>query len=127
MKQYTCPVCGYGELAEPPYDYTICPSCGTEFGYTDSTRTHQELRQQWIASGRHWHSRVTPRPINWDADKQLERVLNPVVTKASNTTIRLVALTPTETKSGARTTSASAIATPIPNQYPTEVPTLVFT
>ena len=68
---YTCPVCGYAALKYPPKDYTICPSCGTEFGYTDFATTHEELRNQWIASGARWHNRRTPPPPNWDPFEQL--------------------------------------------------------
>jgi hypothetical protein len=45
-EQYSCHVCGYSMLDEPPYDkygcatYTICPCCGTEFGYDDSLTEH---------------------------------------------------------------------------------------
>jgi hypothetical protein len=80
MKTYTCPVCGYDNLEEPPFDYAICPSCGTEFGYTDAKRAHETLRQLWIANGKVWYSRVTPRPLNWDPDKQLANVWTPLST-----------------------------------------------
>lgn len=36
---YTCPICGYDKLNEPPFDqngegsFEICPSCNNEFGY----------------------------------------------------------------------------------------------
>ncbi len=49
--RYTCPVCGYACLPSPATDYTICPSCGTEFGYTDFTAGHAQLRAAWIAAG----------------------------------------------------------------------------
>lgn len=42
----------------------ICPSCGTEFGYTDATTTHQQLRARWEAGGRRWHSRVMAAPTD---------------------------------------------------------------
>jgi hypothetical protein len=51
---YLCPVCGFAELRVPPSDFSICPSCGTEFGYDDSSLTHEQLRNIWIASGAHW-------------------------------------------------------------------------
>jgi hypothetical protein len=50
---HNCPVCGYAKLAEPPYDKTgcasfeICPSCGTEFGYHDASKSHAEPRRLW--------------------------------------------------------------------------------
>jgi hypothetical protein len=74
----TCPVCGFPELSEPPYDaqgcasFEICPSCGTEFGYDDATRSHAELRAAWLAVGAPWRSQaIRPRP-EWDAEAQLE-------------------------------------------------------
>lgn len=59
---YMCPVCDYDKLTDPPTDFEICPSCGTEFGYTDHTKTHAELRAEWIKGGRKWWSRHTKQP-----------------------------------------------------------------
>jgi hypothetical protein len=73
-----CPVCGYPGLAEPPYDqhgcasFEICPSCGTEFGYDDATRTPDQLRQQWVQAGARSSSKTTPAPSGWDGAKQLQ-------------------------------------------------------
>lgn len=71
MKLYTCPVCGYDKLSEPPVNHLICPSCGTEFEYDDFMTSHEELRKEWLAKGAPWFSRVTPKPINWDGYQQL--------------------------------------------------------
>jgi uncharacterized C2H2 Zn-finger protein len=68
---YTCPVCGYARLRMPPEDFLICPSCGTEFEYTDSAMTHVALRDLWIARGAQWHSRVVARPFGWNGYLQL--------------------------------------------------------
>ena len=68
---HICPVCGYNKLEFPPKDFTICPSCGTEFGYQDAAVSHSVLRQKWIAKGMLWHSRVIARPLFWDANQQL--------------------------------------------------------
>ncbi len=68
---YVCPVCGYAKLKYPPTDYTICPCCGTEFGYKDFAMTHEELRNQWIASGAHWDSQRISPPTDWDPFEQL--------------------------------------------------------
>jgi predicted RNA-binding Zn-ribbon protein involved in translation (DUF1610 family) len=75
---YTCPVCGFPGLSEPAYDehhcasFEICPSCGTEFGYDDATRSHHDLRVAWLAVGAPWRSQaIRPRP-DWDAEKQLQ-------------------------------------------------------
>lgn len=63
---YTCPVCGYPKLSYPPEDYEICPSCGTEFEYHDARRSHEALTAIWMSAGMTWHSRVIPKPDNWD-------------------------------------------------------------
>ena len=55
---YTCPVCSYYPMADPPRDWNICPCCGTEFGNDDYDRTHAELRAAWEAKGRPWFSRA---------------------------------------------------------------------
>lgn len=70
---YICPVCGYNQLLAPPSEYTICPSCGTEFEYDDFTASHAELRQRWIAAGMPWHSRRLPPPPGWNPVSQLLR------------------------------------------------------
>ena len=68
---YTCPVCGYPELEDPPENHEICPSCGTQFGYHDFTRSHAELRARWLERGAAWHSRVDPPPPNRNPYQQL--------------------------------------------------------
>lgn len=62
---YTCPVCGYA-MPRAPDDYAICPCCFTEFGVDDLEYTHAELRERWIRGGCQWHSRVVPRPADWN-------------------------------------------------------------
>jgi hypothetical protein len=68
---YECPVCGYKALPEPPSNFSICPSCGTEFGYDDASTSHAALRRNWITHGFPWFSRSRPSPPNWNAWKQL--------------------------------------------------------
>jgi hypothetical protein len=76
-QSYACPVCGFHDLAEPPYDelgcptYAICPCCGTEFGYDDATAKHRELRARWVSNGMPWWSRHTGPPQGWDPRRQL--------------------------------------------------------
>ena len=76
----TCPVCGYGKLNEPAYDgfdcpsFDICPSCGTEFGYDDASKSHTKLRNAWIGSGMKWSSQAEKAPADWDPKKQLLNV-----------------------------------------------------
>jgi hypothetical protein len=75
--RYTCPVCGFGGLSEPPYDehgnasFDICPCCGTEYGYHDATASHDELRRLWLAAGAPWRSQAVPPPPGWDPRSQL--------------------------------------------------------
>jgi hypothetical protein len=66
-----CPVCGY-EMEEGPWNFNICPSCGTEFGLHDFNSTIRDLREGWWKNGApEWHSVVIPRPDGWDGRKQL--------------------------------------------------------
>ncbi len=72
---YTCPVCGYDQLQYRPTNFTICPSCYTEFGYDDTTLSHQELQAEWLRNGARWEGiNVMPPPPGWDALKQVERL-----------------------------------------------------
>jgi hypothetical protein len=75
---YLCPVCGYERLEDPPKDFTICPSCGTEFGYDDAFSSHAELRAKWLRNGAPWWSRVDPRPENWDPQQQVDAVMSSI-------------------------------------------------
>ena len=70
-----CPVCGY-HLNRPPEDFTICPSCGTEFGYDDSGRTYAQLRAIWLRGGAKWWSKSTSAPEGWDPYLQLDDLVN---------------------------------------------------
>ena len=69
-----CPVCGYG-MDDPPEDYNICPSCGTEFGLHDAHTSIAELRAAWLRSGAHWWSPVDPQPQGWDPYLQLDNLM----------------------------------------------------
>jgi hypothetical protein len=79
QQTYTCPVCGFDNLSKPPRNekgggsFEICPSCGTEFGYHDSTRSDSELRHRWLKAGARWHSKSRQPPQDWDPYKQLRR------------------------------------------------------
>jgi hypothetical protein len=68
---FPCPVCGYARLAEPPRNFSICPSCGTEFGYDDSSLSHTELMFRWIKAGAPWFSKATRPPDGWNPWLQL--------------------------------------------------------
>lgn len=81
---YICPVCGY-DLDEPPANYSICSSCGTEFGYDDFTLSHEELRRRWLAGGAKWWSNYVSPPPNWSPFRQLLRVTNPMAATDAQT------------------------------------------
>lgn len=74
---YVCSVCRYPDLDEPAYDsfgcasYNICPCCGTEFGYDDSTTAHSDLREKWVSEGMQWWSKHKLKPNGWDPVRQL--------------------------------------------------------
>ena len=67
---YLCPTCGF-PFKTPIEDSDICPSCGTQFGYSDSGRTYAQLRENWIQRGALWHSRVEHMPPEWNPWLQL--------------------------------------------------------
>ncbi len=73
-----CPVCGFPDLDELPYDsqgcasFNICPSCGVEFGYDNSGASFEELRRRWIDGGMLWFSQANKPPRNWDPVQQLK-------------------------------------------------------
>ncbi len=75
---FTCPVCGFAGLSEPPYDahgcasFEICPSCGTEFGYDDATWSHADIRKAWVAAGCPWRSQIIHPAPDWNAGEQLQ-------------------------------------------------------
>lgn len=76
--KWTCPVCGWPGLREPPVDptgsptYSMCPCCGTQYGADDLDKPHAELRKEWVQSGAQWWSQNEPAPEGWDANKQLQ-------------------------------------------------------
>jgi hypothetical protein len=65
---YTCPVCFFDGMTEPPQDYYICECCGTEFGTDDEMRSHSELRTEWLALGAKWF--YGQPPTGWNPWKQ---------------------------------------------------------
>lgn len=88
-----CPVCGfniykcYGSYPwdNDIYSSEVCPSCGIEYGYEDSTDDLQkrqevyiELRKKWIDSGMKWWGgdNDKKKPRDWDPQKQLDQLLN---------------------------------------------------
>ena len=79
---YTCPVCGYPNLLEPPRSssgggsYEICPSCGFQFGVSDDDQghTYARWRQAWRDRGLPWSSHASPPPAGWNPESQLKSV-----------------------------------------------------
>jgi len=74
VSENLCPVCGYG-MEDPPKDYNICPSCGTEFGHHDVNASISDLRSAWLRTGPKWWSTVTPERENWNPFEQLANLL----------------------------------------------------
>ena len=81
---YTCPVCGFDQLDDPPVDedgdglFEICPSCGFQFGVSDDDKgfTYESWRARWVAMGMPWDSEgIEPPPEGWDPKRQLEKLL----------------------------------------------------
>lgn len=84
---YTCPVCGYPELANQPWNehgrnasFEICPCCGIQFGNDDLpmedtitiAELHDKWRDKWIEGGMKY---VYPRtkPDGWNPIVQLKK------------------------------------------------------
>jgi len=80
LNNSNCRVCGYalgfapwGENNSDP-TWEICPCCGTEFGYEDSTIAGvQQARQRWIEGGARWFDNKA-KPANWDINLQLKNM-----------------------------------------------------
>jgi len=69
VAMYTCPVCYYTRMPDPPQDYNICPCCGTEFGSDDENASWEDLRLQWIGRGAPWF--FDQPPAFWNGFVQL--------------------------------------------------------
>jgi hypothetical protein len=73
----TCRVCGliqadypWGEDGISP-TYDICPCCGVEFGYEDSTSASvKKYRQGWLEKGANWFDKKK-KPANWRLEEQI--------------------------------------------------------
>ena len=91
--EYTCPVCGYDKLEDPPTDDEICPSCGTQFGYHDFNSSHSQLRERWFSRNMKWHSKVDAPPLNWNPFLQLRKA--GLISK-TETTVK--SINPTQTR-----------------------------
>jgi hypothetical protein len=80
---YTCVVCYYDGLYDPPYDVRgiasdeICPCCGFQFGFDDDGFTGQTekchaWREKWIANGNKWFSQGRKIPDGCNLEEQLK-------------------------------------------------------
>ncbi len=75
---YTCPVCQFPKLKEPPRgksgggSYEICPSCGFQFGVDDDDRgiSFEKWRADWLERGAPWSSAGRKAPKGWDGMSQ---------------------------------------------------------
>ncbi|KAB0603055.1 hypothetical protein F7R19_10270 [Cupriavidus pauculus] len=69
------------ELSSPPWGddgnsptWEICPCCGTEFGYEDSTpASAREMRSRWIAGGKQWLDK-REKSADWDFGIQSKHI-----------------------------------------------------
>jgi hypothetical protein len=82
---FTCPVCFYSRLQDPPRDYNICECCGTEFGTDDDGRSWGELRAAWLAHGAPWFFGTAP--FLWNPYSQLLRANVGVLPYSAVTTL----------------------------------------
>jgi len=83
---YICPVCGYNKLEDPPANHEICPCCGTQFGYHNTTKSYEDLRKNWVSNGLHWHSRVETPPLGWNPYVQLANISQNAQTRLAKAT-----------------------------------------
>ena len=77
---YLCRVCGYENENQPwgakgsKPSYAICPCCGTEFGYDDSTPAGiKAARNRWLNEGCDWFVPEL-KPIRWSASVQIKKL-----------------------------------------------------
>ena len=70
---YSCLVCAYPKLKEPPRSpsgggsYEICPACGYQYGVDDDDRgiTPEQWRATWVKHGAKWTSVKIKPPQGW--------------------------------------------------------------
>lgn len=99
-KKYICPICGYDNLDEPPYDelgsygsYEICSCCGHEFGigsyyhapvkrkaeefgkHALNDNFFEEARKIWIEAGCPWDFSEQDKPKNWPEKSAVKKQL----------------------------------------------------
>ncbi|MBN6075083.1 hypothetical protein HYE60_07480 [Aggregatibacter actinomycetemcomitans] len=76
--EYICRICGLIQ-DEPTWEddnpsYNLCPCCGVEFGYEDTTLASiRNYRNKWANSGYKWVE-LNIKPQNWNLDEQLKNI-----------------------------------------------------
>lgn len=82
--RYTCPVCGFAGLSDPPRSAIgngsgeYCPCCVFQFGVTDDDQefTYEQWRELWVRKGMPWEApEIQAPPRNWNAQNQLDDLL----------------------------------------------------
>lgn len=80
VMNYICPVCGFDELKQQPYDelgnesFDVCPCCFFEFGVDDMLYTFEEYRKKWLSDGAKWQSSTQVIKENWNPQDQLKNI-----------------------------------------------------
>ena len=77
---YYCRVCGF-ENQNPPWgpkgkdpSRSICPCCGSEFGYDDATEAGiKSARERWFNDGCEWFVEGL-KPMRWTPQKQIKNL-----------------------------------------------------
>jgi hypothetical protein len=54
-----------------PVPFNVCPCCGTEYGVDDHSRSHPQLRHDWVVAGTPWFSDVRKPRKEWSGARQL--------------------------------------------------------
>lgn len=81
-KTFVCPVCGWPELANPPFreplwsDQDDCPCCGFEMEVDSEIKgwSYENYRAQWILDGMPWWSPTSGPPRGLDKESQLASI-----------------------------------------------------
>ncbi|GGA16758.1 hypothetical protein GCM10008018_71500 [Paenibacillus marchantiophytorum] len=79
--KHICPVCGYDELQQAPYDadgnesFEICHCCAFEFGFDDIHEGHtfESYRNKWMSAGATWFYEQS-KPEVWELNQQLKNI-----------------------------------------------------
>lgn len=94
---YSCLVCAYPKLKEPPHSasgggsYEICPACGYQYGVDDDDRgiTPAQWRATWVKNGAKWSSAAIKPFKGWKYQPAAADRKNPVKKTPARKTIKL--------------------------------------